>query len=147
MLGFIMRLAEYCDMPQLYGCTMTSDNLGLIERIKDSGTVLYPAPPSRSHQTGTLSTNCQQNRNRMQTALDPKPTHSTRRKGHQDRDKPYYELDVISQLNVDVDREAVKFQENFSEIRPIVLRMPNNGAQLHLLCGTKGDTGSLRQNA
>ena len=43
MLRFLLQLAEYCDMPQLYGCTSASDNSGLIARIKDSGTVLYPA--------------------------------------------------------------------------------------------------------
>ena len=42
MLRFLLRLAEYCDTPQLYGCTLASNNSCLITRIKDSGTVLYP---------------------------------------------------------------------------------------------------------
>jgi hypothetical protein len=44
MLRFLLRLAEYCDTPQLYECTLASDNLDLITRIKESGsTVLHPA--------------------------------------------------------------------------------------------------------
>jgi hypothetical protein len=43
MLQILLQLAEYCDM-QLYGCTLTRDNSGLITYIKDSGTVLYPTP-------------------------------------------------------------------------------------------------------
>jgi hypothetical protein len=50
MFRFLVPLLlaeEYCDTPQLYGCSFASDSLGLIERIKDSVTVLHPTPLSR----------------------------------------------------------------------------------------------------
>ena len=68
----------------------------------------------------------------MQIAPDSTPTYHPTPKGHQDREKQYHELDLISQLNVNADSAAGKFQEKFSAIRPIEHRMPNNGAQLHL---------------
>ena len=73
MLRFLIQLAEqYCEKPQLYGCTLASDNLGLIERIKDSGTVLNPARPlPLAH---SRLGHCQRNINRMQTAPDLKLT-------------------------------------------------------------------------
>ena len=52
------------------------------------------------------------------------------------REKEYHERDLISQLNVDADSAAGKFQEIFSAVRPIVHCMPNNSAQLHLSRGT-----------
>ena len=44
VLRFLRRLAKYCGTPQIYGCTLASNNLGLIEHIKDLGSVSYPTP-------------------------------------------------------------------------------------------------------
>ena len=72
----------------------------------------------------------------MQIAPDSTPTYHPTRSRHQDRVKQYHELDLISQLDVNADSAAGKFQEIFSAICPIVHCMPNNSAQLHLPCST-----------
>ena len=116
LVRFLLRLAEYCDMPQLYGCTLASNNSGLITRIKESGTVFYPAPSLSLAPdwdiVNELEIACEQ----LQIQHPPTIQHV---KGHPDREKEYHELDLISQLNVDADSAAGKFQENFSAVRPI----------------------------
>ena len=115
MLRFLLRLAEYCDMPQLYGCTFASDNSGLITRIKESGTVLYPAPFLSLAPDWDIVNEIEITCEQLQIQHPPTIQHV---KGHQDREKEYHELDLISQLNVDADSAAGKFQENFSAVPP-----------------------------
>jgi hypothetical protein len=102
--------------------------------IKDSGTVLYPAPSLSLAPDWDIVNKIELACKQLQIRHPPTIQHV---KGHQDREKGYHELDLISQLNVNADSGAAgKFQENFSAIRPIVHRMPNNSAQLHLPRGT-----------
>jgi hypothetical protein len=123
LVRFLLRLAEYCDMPQLYGCTLASNNSGLITRVKDSGTVLYPAPSLSLAQDWGIINEIEITCEQLQIQHPPTIQHI---KGHQYREKEYHELDLISQLNVDAHSAAGKFQENFSSVRPIIHRMPNN---------------------
>jgi hypothetical protein len=111
MLRFLLRLAEYCDTPQLYGCTLASDNSSLIARIKDLGTVLYPAPSLSLAPDWNIINEIEIACKQLQIQHPPTIQHV---KGHQDREKQYHELDLISQLNVTADSAAGKFQENFS---------------------------------
>ena len=120
-------------MPQLYGCALVSDNSGLIARIKDPGTVLYPAPSLSLAPDWDIVNEIEITCKQLQIQHPPNIQDV---KGHQDREKQHHELDLISQLNVNADSAAGKFQENFSVIRLIVHRLPNNGAQLHLPHGT-----------
>ena len=53
-------------------------------------------------------------------------------KGHQDNDTPYQRLSIMSQLNVDADKLATRYQEEFGMSRPHVLMSPNAGAYLLL---------------
>jgi hypothetical protein len=58
-------------------------------------------------------------------------------KGHQDRDKPYAELPLLAQLNVDAVAYAGQIQDQFGANRPKAPRFPHNKAQqLHLSGGT-----------
>jgi hypothetical protein len=120
-------------MLQLYGCTLASNNSGLITRIKDSGMVLYPAPSLSLAPDWDIISEIELACKQLQIQHPSTIQHV---KGHQDREKKYHEMDLISQLNVNSDSAAGRFQEIFSAIRPIVHRMPNNSAQLHLPRGT-----------
>ena len=134
MLRFLLRLAEYCDTPQLYECTLASNNSGLITRIKDSGTVLYPAPSLSLAPDWDIINEIELACKQLQIQHPPTIQHV---KGHQDREKEYHELDLISQLNGNADSTAGRFQENVSAICPIMHRMPNNNStQLHFPPGT-----------
>ena len=57
-------------------------------------------------------------------------------KGHQDRDKPYAQLDLLGQLNVDADAQADKFQIEHGAHRPFVILSPLTRAHLLLTDGT-----------
>ena len=52
--------------------------------------------------------------------------------GHQDRKKAYEHLSLQAQLNVDADRLAAEFQDQFGGPYPEVLRLPHSAAQVHL---------------
>jgi hypothetical protein len=61
--------------------------------------------------------------------LDPILEHV---KGHQDDHTPYDDLNLEAQMNVDADEEAGNYQLMHHAYRPIVPRLPNNRAQLHI---------------
>jgi hypothetical protein len=53
-------------------------------------------------------------------------------KGHQDDKTDYADLPLDAQLNCDADYEAVYHQTVYAAYRPLVPRVPLNGAQLHI---------------
>ena len=57
-------------------------------------------------------------------------------RGHQDRQTAYADLTLNAQLNVDADRYAGLYQDQYGCARPIVLRLPHNGVQIHQFSGT-----------
>jgi hypothetical protein len=53
-------------------------------------------------------------------------------KGHQDNHHPYAYLPLEAQLNIDANEEAGYYQATCPAHRPIIPRLPNNRAQLHI---------------
>ena len=75
---------------------------------------------------------------------DPHRPTFTHVKGHQDRKKPYNELSLSAQLNVDADHIANAYiEENPDKDYSHVPMLPHSGAQLNLLNGTA--TSRLKQ--
>jgi hypothetical protein len=52
--------------------------------------------------------------------------------GHQDDHKPYEDLSLKAQLNVDADTEVGTYQHDHPAHRPHIPHLPHNRAQLHI---------------
>ena len=57
-------------------------------------------------------------------------------KAHQDDDTPYAQLPMFAQLNIDADKLASTFQDQYGSIRPTLLMTPRTQVLLHLPKGS-----------
>lgn len=145
MTRFLICLSEYCNnTQQMQPFRMASDNISLVDNAteyqqEDTDIPSFTDEPleyQKAAQFTLVSDWDILNEIRMSLPLLLGKPRILWVKGHQDRKKAYEELPLLAQLNVDADKYAGEFQDQHGADRPLVPRMPHNGAQLHLSGGT-----------
>ena len=145
MIRFLLCLSEYCGNTQpLHAFKMASDNSSLVDNAiafqADNYSLDIPLAEPLDYQRAAQHTLVSDwdvlNEIRLSLPLLLGQPTILWVKGHHDRDKPYAELPLLAQLNVDADAYAGQFQDQFGANRPKAPRFPHNKAQLHLSGGT-----------
>lgn len=156
MIRFIIRLSEYCsNLKPLNKSRMASDNSSLVDTVTSrqlpSALVdsLDPDSADRSlhymaqAQTSLVSDWDILNEIRVSLPELPMTPKILWVKGHQDDNRDYEDLPLLARLNVDADRFAGEFQDQFGASRPTVPRLEHNGAQLQI----DGETITYKEKA
>ncbi|KAI2511880.1 hypothetical protein MHU86_2396 [Fragilaria crotonensis] len=128
ILRFLIRLAEYSEMFGEWTGTIGTDSQSLLDRLfgkqKEGQEPLeYVATHLQPLDVLTPEWDLLIE---IQASLRRLPDIRLQYvKGHQDNDTPYQRLSLMSQLNVDADKLATRYQEEFGMSRPHVLMSPN----------------------
>jgi len=156
ILRFIHRLFQYTSskFSELtsadIGGILACDNLSLVRNVQylqnptrpvmeeEEGFATDPASAIRSNKDNSTNTSDWDVVNEINHTLQEMtfPVFVEWIKGHQDDKKPYHELTLLAQLNVDADRAAGEFQDQHGHPRPQAIRFPHNPAQLTISNGT-----------
>ena len=140
LMRFLIRMAEYSDMHWSWKGVIGTDSQSLLDTLNgkevDPQTEdIYLHPPCSKVVLDVLCPEWDI-LIEIQHAKEQLPDVTWQYvQGHQDRNKPYEELCVMAQLNVDADRKAAQFQAEHGEYRGNV-PLTNRG-RAHLL-GTQG---------
>jgi len=152
-LRFILRLFQYCDATfhqnpnGELGGILACDNLSLVRNIQylqnpqrpvmeeEDGFVTDPSSEIRSTKTNVSIASDWDIINEINLTLRDLqfPIFVEWIKGHQDNKKPYRDLCLLAQLNVDADKAAGQFQDQYGEHRPVVHRFSNTTAHLLMM--------------
>jgi hypothetical protein len=124
---FLHHLFEFCQSRPTCKIQLSCDNDPLLKRV------------NAAHPFKTCFPNCTLDAdwdlvNMIVRTLHQSSCHIVlpHVKGHQDDKIDYDDLPLDAQLNCDADYEAVYHQTIYAAYRPIVPRVPLNGAQLHI---------------
>jgi hypothetical protein len=125
---FLYHLTQFCAQPITRPTTFTTDNRGLLTRIRQRNEYIT------NFATATLAPDWDLVED-LHRALShfPLPPEFAHVKGHQDEKQSYDKLTLPAQLNVDADHAAGNFQWNHAPtLRGQVLLSPHTHAQLNI---------------
>ena len=122
---FILHLFQYHQCEPKWNYQYSADNQSFLTKLTDDLTYEQPFPNT------TLEPDWDLRQQIKETILEiGRPSEFIHVKGHQDRKVAYELLPFEAKLNVDADLEAVRFNTDHPEPRPLVPRLPCNRAQL-----------------
>jgi hypothetical protein len=128
---FLHHLFEFCHCKPEWNLQLSCDNDPLLKRINAARPFTTCFPNSTLDADWDIV-------NMIVRTLDQSSCNIVlpHVKGHQDDKTDYDDLPLDAQLNCDADYEAVYHQTVHATYRPTVLRIPLNGAQLHIQSAT-----------
>jgi hypothetical protein len=140
-LRFLIRIKEFTGMHESWNGILYTDGKSVLDTLKTGDPDPHDEQPPVPLDRGAiiLDVLCPEwdVLIAIQSALSALPEVQLRYvKGHQDRKQPYRTLALSGQLNVDADKLADVYQNDFGATRPIVLMAPLTHAHLIFPDGT-----------